>query len=139
MSTIFMLDTNMASYIIKGKDNTVIQNLLSVPINALCISVITEAELRYGIKKNPEAKHLPRIIESFLERVEILPWNSTAAATYAELRNLSHKKDKFLGNLDMLIAAHAASINATLVTNAKAFSQFNFGIDTQDWTKKNYH
>ena len=57
----YMLDTNMASYIIKGKPVAVKEHLLNVPMASICISAITEAELLHGVVRKPEAKHLPLI------------------------------------------------------------------------------
>ena len=79
----YMLDTNTASYIIKGKPVDVRDHLLNVPMANVCISAITEAELLHGVIRKPEAKHLPLIVKEFLLRVQILHWDSEAANAYA--------------------------------------------------------
>lgn len=131
----FMLDTNTASYIIKGKPDVIKQRLLSVPMVNVCISAITEAELLRGVAKKPEAKRLPIVVNEFLLRVEILPWDSMAAKTYAALRTACEKEGKSLGTMDMLIAAHAKAEGVVLVTNDQAFYNVGHLLELEDWTK----
>jgi tRNA(fMet)-specific endonuclease VapC len=87
-----------------------------------CISAITEAELQYGVAKSPKAKTLRPALEGFLAKIEILPWERDEAYAYGRLRAKQEAAGKPVGNLDMLIAAHAVSVGAILVTNDKAFS-----------------
>ena len=136
MAHIWLLDTNMASYIIKGKPAKVRENLRQFTMSEICISAITEAELLRGVAKQPEAKHLPVAVNEFLLRVTILPWDSNAAKTYAELRTSCEKEGKNLGTTDMLIAAHSVALGARLVTHDKAFLQLKKHLVVEDWTKK---
>jgi len=129
-----MLDTNMASYIIKGANNAVQERLENVPMASVCISAVTQAELLLGVAKKPDAKSLPMVVNEFLLRVEILPWGSQAAQTYADLRTVFEKEGKSLGAMDMLIAAHAASSGATLVTDDKAFYHVQNYLSLENWT-----
>jgi tRNA(fMet)-specific endonuclease VapC len=131
----YMLDTNTASYIIKGTHDAIKRHLENVPMASICVSSITQAELLRGVAKKPEAKHLPVIVNEFLLRVEILPWDSHAAKAYAELRTACEKNGKSLGVMDMLIAAHSVSSGATLVTNDKAFYNVGHYLSLEDWTK----
>ncbi len=131
----FMLDTNMASYIIKGANDAVQRRLENVPMASVCISAVTQAELLRGVAKKPDAKQLPLVVNEFLLRVEILPWDSRAAEAYAALRTAIEKEGKPLGAMDMLIAAHAASSGAILVTNDKAFYNVRKHLSLEDWTK----
>lgn len=131
----YMLDTNMASYIIKGKPTVVRDHLQKVPMAAVCISTITEAELLRGVAKKPEAKRLPLAVKEFLLRVEILPWDSDAAGAYAQLRTTCEIEGKSLGTMDMLIAAHSVAEDAILITNDKAFYNVDQHLTLKDWTK----
>ena len=131
----FMLDTNMASYIIKGANEAVQKRLDNVPMANVCISSITQAELLRGVAKKPGAKHLPLIVNEFLLRVEILSWDSPAAESWAALRTAFEKAGKSLGAMDMQIAAHAQSCGAILVTNDKAFYNVKKFLSLEDWTK----
>lgn len=116
-----MLDTNTASYVIKGNPPSVREQMLKVSMSGLCISAITEAELLHGTARKPEAGNLRIAVREFLQRIEILPWDSDAALSYADLRCRCEKDGISLGSMDMLIAAHAISERAVLVTNDKAF------------------
>ncbi|NOR26113.1 MAG: PIN domain-containing protein [Desulforhopalus sp.] len=131
----YILDTNTASYIIKGDPAAVRKHLRNVPMATVCISAITEAELLRGVAKKPEAKRLPIAVKEFLLRVEILPWDSDAADAYAKLRTACEKEGKPLGTMDMLIAAHSVAVGAVLITNDKAFYNVGHHLTLQDWTK----
>ncbi|NOT69389.1 MAG: type II toxin-antitoxin system VapC family toxin [Methylophilaceae bacterium] len=117
----YMLDTNTVSYLIKSNAQ-VIAHLLAVPITSICISAITEGELLFGIAKRPQAKKLHLAVQEFLKRVDVIAWESATAQHYGSLRADLERQGKTLAPLDTLIAAHALSINATLVTNDRAFS-----------------
>ncbi len=130
----YMLDTNTASYIIKGKPASIQQHLVRVPMASLCISAITEAELLRGLAKKPEAKQLALLVKEFLLRVDILPWDSDAASAYAQLRTLCEKDGMPLGAMDMLIASHSVAAGAVLITNDKAFYNIEQYLALEDWT-----
>ena len=131
----FMLDTNTASYIIKGIPAVVRERLKAAPMSSICISAITEAELLRGVAKKPEAKHLPLAVKEFLIRVDVLSWDSEVAKSYAQLRTACENEGKSLGAMDMLIAAHSVAVDAVLVTNDKAFYNVEHHLSLQDWTK----
>ena len=131
----YMLDTNTASYIIKGKPAIVREHLTEVPMASICISTITQAELLYGVTKKPKTRHLPLAVKEFLIRVEILPWSSNEAEAYAQLRTSCENEGTPLGTMDMLIAAHSIAVGATLVTNDKAFYKVKHHLLLEDWTK----
>jgi tRNA(fMet)-specific endonuclease VapC len=119
-----MLDTNTVSYIVKGKSAASRTKLASLQHGEIaCISAITEAELQYGLAKNPNATALRSAVEGFFAKIQILPWGREEARAYGGLRARQEAAGKPLGNLDMLIAAHAISVGAILVTNDKAFSR----------------
>jgi tRNA(fMet)-specific endonuclease VapC len=130
----FLLDTNIASYVIKGNFPHVRERLLKVPISEVGISVVTEAELRFGVARLPHAIKLGIAVEEFLLRVEVLPWNSPTARHYAHLRAALEQHGEPMGNLDLMIAAHALAAEAILVTNDRVFRRVK-GLKVEDWTK----
>ena len=130
----YLLDTNIASYVIKGNIPQVRQRLLRVPMAEVSISVVTEAELRFGVAKKPEAVRLKIAVEEFLLRVDVLPWDSEAAKHYAQVRSALERTGNPMGNLDIMIAAHALSTQAVLVTNDRVFRQVK-QVKIEDWTK----
>lgn len=129
----FMLDTNTASFIIRGGNPKLQKRLRSVPVSALCISTVTQGELLYGLARKPEATALKKLVHSFLSRPDILPWDSSAAEHYGTLRALLEKAGTPLGNLDTMIAAHALSQKVALVTSDNAFKHVK-ALQIQDWT-----
>lgn len=135
----YMLDTNIASYIIKGQQAAIRERLRNVPMTNICISAITEAELLRGVARKPEARRLAVIVKEFLLRVEILPWDSAAANAYAQLRTACENDGKSLGVMDMLIAAHSFAVGAILVSNDRAFYNVEHHLMLEDWTKPVEH
>ncbi|MGO9271049.1 MAG: type II toxin-antitoxin system VapC family toxin [Terriglobia bacterium] len=134
MPTRYLLDTNTASYVIKGNIPRVRERLLKVPMAQVAISVITEAELRFGVARKPEAVALSTAVDEFLLRVEVLPWNSPAARHYARMRAVLEREGEPMGNLDMMIAAHALATPAVLVTSDRVFGRVK-QLKTEDWTR----
>ena len=129
----YLLDTNMASYVIKGNVPRVREKLLKVPMSEVGISVITEAELRFGVARKPEAARLKLAVDEFLLRVEILPWHSVAAQHYAALRSAMEDSDTPMGNMDMMIAAQALAASTVLVTHDRVFHRVKH-LKLEDWT-----
>jgi tRNA(fMet)-specific endonuclease VapC len=118
----YMLDTNTVSYIIKGKSAASRKKLAELRHGEIaCISVITEGEILYGLAKNPNATVLRAAVEGFFAKIQILPWGREEATAYGDLRASQEAAGKPLGSLDMLIAAHAISVGAVLVTSDTAF------------------
>ena len=130
----YLLDTNTASYIIKGNFPRVRARLLKIPMAEVGISVITEAELRFGAARRPEATSLKRVVEEFLLRVESLAWDSAAASEYARIRALLEKDGSPMGNLDLMIAAQALAAGVVLVTRDHVFRRVK-GLRMEDWSK----
>jgi tRNA(fMet)-specific endonuclease VapC len=97
------------------------------------ISTITEAEILYGLAKRPEATRLRAAVEALLESVEILAWDSAAAAAYGALRARLTAAGKSLSAMDMLIAAHAVATDAILVTRDAGFAQVGFLRPVVNW------
>jgi tRNA(fMet)-specific endonuclease VapC len=130
----YLLDTNIASCIIKGHP-AVRRRLVAVPMYEIAISAVTEGELRYGAARLPADARLHTIVEDFLIRVAIHPWDSAAAQEYGRVRAaLERRAGDALGNLDTMIAAHALARGAVLVTHDKAFARVK-GLKVADWTK----
>jgi tRNA(fMet)-specific endonuclease VapC len=133
-ATLFMLDTNIASSVIRGTPVQLRRRLLDTPLAQQCISVITQAELLFGVARKPAALKLAGLVDEFLLRVRILPWSSDAALAYAELRADLERQGLSLGNMDMLIAAHAKAVGAVLVSNDQALRRVEPFVAVEDWT-----
>ena len=120
-----LLDATMAS---------VRERLGKVAMSEVGISVVTEAELRFGVAKKPQATNLGVAVAEFLLRVEILAWDSEAAKSYAKIRAELERSGEPMGNLDMMIAAHALATQAVLVTHDRVFHRVK-QLKLEDWTK----
>jgi tRNA(fMet)-specific endonuclease VapC len=130
----YLLDANMASYVIKGNFPRVRERLVRVPMADIGISVVTEAELRFGVARKTEASRLGAAVEEFLLRVEILTWNSEAARSYAAIRASLERAGEPMGNLDMMIAAQALAAQVVLVSHDHVFRRVK-QLRLEDWTK----
>lgn len=113
----YMLDTDICSYIIRDRPMNVLERFNRIDTSTLCISVITQAELLYGVERSASKKITRDIVADFLGRLRVLDWSAAAAEKYAVLRATLEKKGTPIGNMDLMIAAHAESIGATVVTN----------------------
>ena len=130
-----MLDTNAASAYIRGQSEALDRLLAGQP---LCISVITEAELRYGLARKPQATALARSVQAFLDVVPVLPWTSEVAQTYAVQRAGMADAGLNLSALDGLSAAHAVAEHCTLVTADRAFANVP-NLHLQAWAETSAH
>ena len=130
MSALLMLDTNAASALVKGRAAQLTARLRTIPF---CISVITEAELRYGLARRPINANLRRIVEALLAAVDVRPWTTESAARYGPLRAELDAVGKPLAPMDLLIAAHALAEDCTLVSADRAFTQVP-DLTVEDWT-----
>jgi tRNA(fMet)-specific endonuclease VapC len=134
MTSRYLLDTNIASYVIKGNIPAVRRRIVQVPMAQLAISAVTEGELRYGAARRPDAARLRSIVDEFLLRMTILPWDSEAAQRYGQIRAALEREGQPMGNLDTMIGAHALALGAVLVTNDQAFARIR-ELTIEDWTK----
>lgn len=132
--TLYLLDTNTVSYIARGRSAEARVRLAKLKPDAIaCISAVTEAEIRYGLAKAPQAHAVRAAMEGFLSRIRVLPWGRDEARAYGELRAKLESAGKSLGNLDMLIAAHAVAVGAVLVSSDRAFSHVDGLRGVENW------
>lgn len=117
----YMLDTNAASTLIRGQTGPALQRLMTE--YGACISVITEAELRFGVRCRPDATRLAKAVEIFLQDIPSLPWTSVTAEVYAEQRTRMESQGIGLSAMDLLIATHALAEDCILISADRAFAQ----------------
>ncbi|MGO9896881.1 MAG: type II toxin-antitoxin system VapC family toxin [Bryobacteraceae bacterium] len=134
MESRYLLDTNIASYIIKGNNPAVDRRVVKVPVEQLAISAVTEGELRFGAARLPHATRLHALVEDFFLRVAVLAWDSDAARHYGQLRATLERQGQPMGNLDMMIGAHALALGLVLVTSDRAFARIK-KLKLEDWSK----
>lgn len=113
----YMLDTDTCSYIMKRSNDRLIRRLQKVSVSDVCISVITKAELLYGVEVSTQKQQDEAALAAFLQYVEVLPFPDEASVQYAKIRADLKKRGMMIGANDLFIAAHACSLDLTLVTN----------------------
>jgi tRNA(fMet)-specific endonuclease VapC len=123
MSMRYLLDTNIISHIMQGRDNDLLNRLTQVAVGQASMSSITLAELEYGLHRRGQPTRLRNALTQVLLRIDVLPWDEEAAIRYGELCNNLESQGINLSDFDMMIAAHAASVKSTLVSRDKAFSK----------------
>ncbi|MFN7570426.1 MAG: type II toxin-antitoxin system VapC family toxin [Betaproteobacteria bacterium] len=128
MSATLMLDTNAASGFIKSE--AAIERLARD--HDFCISVLTEAELRFGLARGPVRAELRRLVEGFLDSADIRVWDSACARQYGRLRAELQASGRPLAPMDLMIATHALAAHCTLVTADRRFAAVP-GLRVLDW------
>jgi tRNA(fMet)-specific endonuclease VapC len=128
-----MLDTNICIAIIKQKPKDILQKFSAYQVGDICISSVTLAELRYGVAKSQYQERNQAALDEFILPLEVVDFDEPAASYYGTLRASLEKKGTPIGALDMMIAAHALSLNVNLVTNnTKEFNRVT-GLKLLDW------
>ena len=129
-----MLDTNICIYIIKQKPPEVLKRFLDYQVGEIAISAVTLAELRYGVAKSRYREKNATALDEFILPLEVLPFGEEATKSYGEIRAALEKAGTPIGSMDLMIAAHAVSLDITLVTNnTREFSRVA-GLEVADWT-----
>lgn len=128
-----LLDTNICIYMVKQKPPEVLERFQEYQVGDIGISSITLAELRYGVAKSRHHEKNATALDEFIIPLEILPFDEEAALFYGEIRSYLEQAGTPIGSMDLLIAAHAASLKMTLVTNnTREFNRVP-GLTVIDW------
>lgn len=129
----WMLDTNICIALIKRQPPELISRLRKHKPGDVSISSITLAELRFGVSKSKQVERNRAALDQFLLPLEILAFDDAAADCYGQIRAALEIKGTPIGPLDMLIASHALSLNAAIVTNnVREFSRVE-GLRVENW------
>jgi tRNA(fMet)-specific endonuclease VapC len=132
----YMLDTDICIYIIKKKPRTVLNYFQRLQPGELSLSAITFAELMNGAKKSRHIEDNIARLSQLAELLDIKPFDQKAAITYGDIRSALEKKGNIIGSNDLLIAAHALSLDCILVTNnEKEFSRVD-GLKIENWVNQ---
>ncbi len=113
----YMLDTDICSYIMKRSSQALLRRLQQVRVSDVCISVVTKSELLFGVEMSPRRMQDEVALNALLPYVDVLDFPDQAAPHYANIRAHLKKRGTMIGANDLFIAAHARSLNMTLVTN----------------------
>ena len=130
----YMLDTDTCSYVMKRSHPRVLKRLQALPLSDVCMSVVTKAELLYGVELSPKHAQDAAALAAFLPYVEVLDLDEDAALHYAEIRADLKKRGTMIGANDLFVAAHARALGLTLVTNNTAEFERVTGLHIENWT-----
>ena len=113
----YMLDTNIIAYAKNNRPESVLKRIMQHRPEDICISSITLAELEYGVYNSARPSQNQLALMTFLASISVIPFDAEAAREYGIIRADLKKKGTLIGANDLLIAAHAKSLDITLVTN----------------------
>jgi tRNA(fMet)-specific endonuclease VapC len=129
----YMLDTNIVSHIMQGRDAQLLQTLVQVPVGQAVISSVTLAELEYGLARKGQPIRLRNALDQMLLRTDVMPWDEKVATCYGQLCSELEAQGINLSDFDMMIAAHAVAVDVTLVSRDKAFAQLSERLKLEIW------
>jgi tRNA(fMet)-specific endonuclease VapC len=133
---IYMLDTDISSYIIKQRPISVLERFEATSVDKICLSVVTLAELIYGVERSSSTKINLPIVKNFVSCLSVLPWDSSAAECYGKLRTILEQKGTPIGNMDLMIAAHALSEDIIVVTNNTRHFERIPQLQVENWVNE---
>lgn len=132
---IYMLDTNICIYLIKRRSDELLNRMRVFRTGEIGVSVVTVAELQYGVSKSQNKERNQAALEAFLLPLDIADFSFAVTVMYGDIRAHLERQGQPIGPLDTMIAAHALSLDVPLVTNkTKEFERVR-GLRVEDWTK----
>ena len=133
----YLLDTNICIYIINEKPSKVLRRFEQYPVHEFAISSITHAELQYGVRKSKHKNRNQEAFDEFLLPLTILAfYGKTVVECYGKIRAFLESKGKIIGPLDTMIAAHALSLDLTIISNnINEFSRIP-NLKCEDWVSE---
>jgi tRNA(fMet)-specific endonuclease VapC len=133
MSMLYLLDTDTCAFILRRSSDVLLERIQAVPLRQQVMSVVTYAELLYGVQVSTKKKANQEAVDALVRHLAILDWTQDAAKAYATIRAVMKKKGALIGANDLMIAAHAVSVEAVVVTNnTKDFSRVP-GLKIENW------
>ncbi len=117
MSTLYLLDTGTCVTLLRRNSPSLLKRLQSINPIRLAMSIVTWTELQYGVQASNRVEENRAAVALLGQHIKSLDWNHEAAMHYAHVRHALKTKGKLIGSNDLMIAAHALSLGATVVTN----------------------
>lgn len=133
MSDLYMLDTDTCAFVLRRSSDSLLKRIQMVPVLQQVMSVVTYAELLYGVQASSRKKANQAAVDALARHLAVLEWPQEAARYYAQIRADLKKRGSMIGGNDLLIAAHARSLGAIVVTNnTKDFARVK-GLRVENW------
>ena len=131
----YMFDTNICIYMIKQKPQNLVERFRQVQVSEIGISSITLSELEYGVMKSAIPEQNKLALAQFIAPIEIPAYDDVAAQYYGKIRAHLERQGTPIGSLDMLIAAHALSLDSVLITNKESEFKRISNLKIENWAK----
>lgn len=129
-----MLDTDISSYLIKGRNAALEQRFRSIHPSWISVSTVVCAELTFGLRSLPSTHRLQVDVPFFLNAIRVLAWDKKSADFYADIRYTLVQSGQLIGELDMMIAAHAMALGAVLITNnTRHYERIPLPLKIENW------
>lgn len=129
----YMLDTDICTFILRKSSRYLLERIQQIPLRQQCMSVVTLAELLYGVRLSSKKKPNRDALDSLVRYLSVIDWTRDAAEHYAVIRADLKMSGQQLGTNDLMIAAHAKSLGAVVVTNnTKDFERVK-GLKVENW------
>lgn len=133
MSGKYMLDTDTCAFILRRSSQALLDRIQTIPLERQVMSMVTLAELLYGVQMSSRKKENRAAVDALTRHLSVIEWSHDAAEHYAEIRADLKKKGQPIGSNDLMIAAHARSLGAIVVTNnVKDFRRVK-GLKHENW------
>ncbi len=129
----YLLDTNICIYIIEKNPPSVLEWFLLYEAGEVGLSMITVAELAYGVAKSSQVRQNSSALSKFLASFILLDFDFSATMKYGVIRSALEAKGTPIGPFDTMIASHALSLNCILVTNNEKEFQRVSGLKIENW------
>ena len=133
MTSLYMLDTDTCAFILRRSPQALLDRIQAVPLERQVMSMVTLAELLYGAQLSSRKKDNKAAVDALTRHLALIDWTRDAAEHYADIRTDLKKKGQLIGSNDLMIAAHARSLGAIVVTNnVKDFRRVK-GLKHENW------
>lgn len=133
MTRLYLLGTDTCAFILRRSSPALLERIQAVPLQQQAMSVITLAELLYGVQVSSRKKANREAVDALVRHLTVIDWSREAAEHYAEIRASLKRKGQLIGSNDLLIGAHARSLGAAVVTNnVKDFGRVK-GLEVENW------
>ena len=132
---VYMLDTDIASYIMKRSNDRVVEKIKAIPVSTMCISAVAESELWFGVESSPRRRKDQGALEDLLQYLQVLDYPAAASLDYGRIRADLKQRGAMIGANDLLIAAHARCLGLILVTNNTREFKRVPGLKLENWTE----
>jgi len=133
VNSLYMLDTDTCAFILRRSSQSLLDRIQAVPLERQVMSMVTLAELLYGVQLSSRKKENRAAVDALTRHLSVIEWTRDAAEHYADIRADLRKKGQPIGSNDLMIAAHARSLGAIVVTNnVKDFRRVK-GLKHENW------